>query len=492
VTGIRVFAGPPGPFANSFEHEKLHRKTIQDKYKIMKTLIAIIITFVVTALVIVGVGVALKSKAAAKKPTIVRVEKPVPGSLIEFINAPGIVEPKHKVEISAKISARIVELPFDVRAKVTKGDPNANPPIAPSVLLRLDGSDLEAELRSTEASYAARTAQIDVAKTEIESRKASLKGTRSALEQAQRDLQRKKTLLNSQDVSESEVDQIQRQVDELRAQFSVAENGLKAAELGLVISQHNLQAAEAEIARARQSLSYTTITSPIDGVVTKVNVEVGEIVTGTINNPGTVIIEVADLSQMLLIAQVDESDISGVKMGQHAKVRIQAWQDKVFEGVVEAIAMTPVMDTSGSKYFEVKILLETDGQQLFSGLTADVDIETFEHENVLKIPSQAVLGQKVDDLPLKIRENSPEVDEKKTFVPVVYRYIDSEATVTPVKIGKSDATHTIILSGITAEDQIVVGPYKELEKIKHEQKIKDEREKEEEEKKEKEKQKEEK
>jgi HlyD family secretion protein len=219
---------------------------------------------------------------------------------------------------------------------------------------------------------------------------------------------------------------------------------------------------------------------------------VGEIVTGTINNPGTVIIEVADLSQMLLIAQVDESDISGVKMGQHAKVRIQAWQDKVFEGVVEAIAMTPAMDTSGSKYFEVKILLETDGQQLFSGLTADVDIETFEHENVLKIPSQAVLGQKVDDLPLKIREDSPEVDEKKTFVPVVYRYIDSEATVTPVKIGKSDATHTIILSGITAEDQIVVGPYKELEKIKHEQKIKDEREKEEEEKKEKEKQKEEK
>jgi len=99
----------------------------------------------------------------------------------------------------------------------------------------------------------------------------------------------------------------------------------------------------------------------------------------------------------------------------------------------------------------------------------------------LKIPSQAVLGRSVDELPLEIRENNPNVDTKKTISSVVYRYIKDDkngfkAVVTPVKIGPSDATHTIIKSGLTKDDQVVVGPYKVLEGLKHEQKIKDEKE----------------
>jgi len=92
------------------------------------------------------------------------------------------------------------------------------------------------------------------------------------------------------------------------------------------------------------------------------------------------------------------------------------------------------------------------------------------------VPTQAVLGIEVDSLPLQIRENNPEVDTTKTFATVVYRYIDGKAIVTPVKIGQCDLTHTIIKSGITEKDRIVVGPYKVLEKLKHDQKIQDERE----------------
>jgi len=105
-----------------------------------------------------------------------------------------------------------------------------------------------------------------------------------------------------------------------------------------------------------------------------------------------------------------------------------------------------------------------------------VDIETRKHTDILKVPTQAVLGLELDNLPLEIRENSSEVDTTKTFATVIYRYVDGKAVVTPVKIGQSNLTHTIIKSGITEEDKIIVGPYKVLESIKHDQKTQDERE----------------
>ncbi len=105
-----------------------------------------------------------------------------------------------------------------------------------------------------------------------------------------------------------------------------------------------------------------------------------------------------------------------------------------------------------------------------------MDIETIKHEDVLNVPSQAVMAVPVDGLSLDIRDNSPEIDKDKMYATVVYRYIDGKAVVTPVTISESNLTHTIIKSGITAEDKIVVGPYKVLDSIKHDQMIQDERE----------------
>ncbi len=113
---------------------------------------------------------------------------------------------------------------------------------------------------------------------------------------------------------------------------------------------------------------------------------------------------------------------------------------------------------------------------MYSGLTAHVDIETRKHADVLKLPTQAVLGRELENLPVEVRENSKEINKDKTVVTVVYRYIDGKAVVTPVKIGESDLTHTVIKSGITADDKIVIRPYKVLQSIKHDQKIEDERE----------------
>ncbi len=445
----------------------------------MKKSRIIIITVIVTLAIVSALGIVYKIKtSASRKPTIIRIEKAQRGELIEFVSAPGEIEPRTDVAISAKVSARIIELPFEEGDIVTCGNPNANPPVPPSVLLRLDDKDLQSRLLSAEASYAAQGAQLEVEKARISSQQASLVGLDASLKQSQRDMERQKGLLGTQDISQATFDQSQLRFDELKSRYSSTKHTLNAAELNLLVMQHNLDAASAGVTQAKEALSYTTITSPIDGVVTRINAEVGEVVMfGTMNNPGTVIMEVADLSTMLLVAQVDEADVGKLALGQKAKVFVQTFPDEEFKGVVDLIALTHrISPSTGTKYFRTEILLEGNVKKLFSGLTAHVDIETIKHENVLNVPSHAVLGRPIDDLPLEIRENNPEVDKEKTFTPVVYRYIDGKAVVTPIKIGPSNLTQTVILSGITEDDKIVVGPYKELEGLEHDKKIRDERE----------------
>ncbi|HIJ52301.1 MAG TPA: HlyD family efflux transporter periplasmic adaptor subunit [Planctomycetes bacterium] len=438
----------------------------------------IIITVIVTVLVVSVVGMLTWRKInASRRAAVVRVEAARRGELIEFVSAPGEIEPKTKVEISAKVMARIVELPYEEGDTVTCGKPDANPPVSASVLVRLDAKDLESQLLSAKAGYLAQEAQNEVDKSRIAGQKASLTGLDASVKQAERDLMRQKGLLESQDISQATFDQTQLKLDDLRAQYEAAKHTLRAAELNLIVLKHHLEAADAKIKQAEETLGYTIITSPIDGVVTRLNAEVGELViTGTMNNPGTVIMEVADLSQMLVVAQVDETDVGKLKVGQKATVHVDAFADHEFTGVVDSIALAHTMSWTQTKYFRTEILLESVDQKLHSGLTAHVDIETRKHTAVLKIPTQAVLGRKVDTLPLEIRENSPHVDTAKAYATVVYCLVDGRAVVTPIKIGQSDLTHTIILAPITEEDKIVVGPYKVLENIKHNQRIRDERE----------------
>jgi HlyD family secretion protein len=187
--------------------------------------------------------------------------------------------------------------------------------------------------------------------------------------------------------------------------------------------------------------------------------------------------EVSDLSQMLVVAQVDEADIGELKVGQEATASIQAYPNIKFRGVVSTIALKHRLTDNKTRYYRTEILLNNDPNilKLYTGLTADVDIETRKHSNIIKVPSQAVVAREIDSLPLEIRDKSIELDKDKKFAPVVFRCIDSKAVVTPVKIGQGDLTHTIILSGLNEGDKVVVGPYKILDSLKHDQKLRDER-----------------
>ena len=200
--------------------------------------------------------------------------------------------------------------------------------------------------------------------------------------------------------------------------------------------------------------------------------------TGTMNNPGTVIMEVSDLSKMLAVAQVDEADVGALEKGQKGIVVVQAFGNTEFKGVVDEVALKHRFSDTGTRYYRTEILLNKDPnvEKLYTGLTGHADIKTHRHTDILKVPSQAVLAREVEELSVDIRDNSKEIDKNKTFATVVYRYIDGKAIATPVRMGKSDLTHTIILSGISEGDNVIVGPYKVLEKLKHDQKVKDERE----------------
>ena len=419
-------------------------------------------------ILIITAGIKGKGKNKGGQVTHVRIETVQTSEFVEIINAPGEIRPEVEVDISAKVSARIDELPFDEGDHVTGGDEDTES----SLLVRLDSKNFESQLSSAIANRDAQQARIEVEKANILSQKASLEGTGASLKQTHREFERQKQLLESQDISQSSFDEVESNLQQLRSQFEAMKHSIKAAELNLTVMEHNLTAAEARVEEAREALSYTTMYSPIDGVITQLNAEVGEVVmTGTMNNPGTVILQVADLSKMILLAEVDETNVGQVAIGQKAKIHIPAFWEKEFDGIVQNIALTQRQSRTGAKYYKTEILISGDVSKLYSGLTADVDIETNRHQDVIKVPSQSVLARRLDSLPLDITKDNPVVDQKKTQIPVVYLLRDGKTVVTPVQIGPSDLTHTLIRQGLNIGDEVVVGPYKILEGLGHDQSV---------------------
>jgi HlyD family secretion protein len=443
----------------------------------MKSFVTVAITCAVTLLIAAPVCVVLSRRHKEDSGAAVRVERPVRGDLVEVVSASGTIMPKTKVSISCRVSALIQEIPHREGEQVTRGDPTAKPPKPPSVLVRLDDKDLQIALQTAESQRESQAARIAVARARLTAQHSTIDGTRISLEDARRTLQRQKELLKNDYVSQQACDAAQTQVDTLNANIVSAEASLKADDLNLVAMQDDLSAADAAIALARENLGYTVITSPIDGVVTVVKAQVGEMaIQGEMNNPGTELVQVADLSKMRLLAEVAEASIGKIHPGQKAKVTVKAYSGRTFDGTVESIALTnSIAARTGSKYFEVRIPLNDDGCQLLSGVTAEADIETLHYANSMKVPTQAVLGRRTDELPAKISEKNPNVQSDKSETPVVYRLVDGKAVITPVKIGVTDATHTQIVSGLADDDQVIVGPYKVLKNLKNDQRVYDDR-----------------
>ena len=219
----------------------------------------------------------------------------------------------------------------------------------------------------------------------------------------------------------------------------------------------------------------------MDGVVTALNAEVGEVVLmGTMNNPGTVIMTIADLSRMLLKAEISESDIAKVAQNQPARVHINAYRDEVFSGTVTQIALQrtePSMSqgsgASSTGYFEAEIEIDLQGKRILSGLMANVDIEVASHQGLV-VESQAIVDRVIEELPDQIKRDNHLIDRSKKTTTVAYRVVNGKSVCTPVRRGASDDTHSITLDGLNEGDVVIIGPFKVLENIKHDEAVTDE------------------
>jgi HlyD family secretion protein len=413
-----------------------------------------------------------KKKYAPPAALKVRIEAVTAGALAESISATGIVLPRKSVKISAKVSARIMALPVKEGDTVSAGRPDAIPPVPATVLLRLDDRDLLSRRRAAEAGRAAMAAQLEVDKASLDGQRAEIVAQEIRLEQSERDLQRKTGLLQSKDIAPAVFDDADSACREAKARLQAARHRVLAAEGSLRVLGYRIDAAEADIEQAQEALSYTTITAPIDGTVTSLNAQVGEmVVTGTMNNAGTVILEVADLASMIVVAEIDEADIGKVAVGQPADIHVQAYPDTDLRGEVEIIALMHRLSNRGTRYYRTEVRLVSPAVALYSGLTANLDIRTRVHEGVLTVPSQAVVGRKLDELPEAIRKNRSEVESDKTYATVVYRVRNGRTLVTPVRIGAADMARTEVVSGLAAGDLVVVGPYKVLDTLAHDREV---------------------
>lgn len=425
--------------------------------------VAVILGAAVVALVVAGPSAlkAMPSFGGGEEAAAVRVATVATRELVETVSAPGELDPEAKVDVSAEVSARILELPFREGATVRKGE----------VLVKLDDRDLQASLQ-------AQMARRDGERFRLRSEQERLASPTSQLANAKAALERQEALFKTGDVSRAVLDDAIARVRDLEAQIASAREGLSVIE-------SSLAAAEADIERARELLKRTTIVAPIDGQITELNAEPGELViVGTMNNAGTKILTIADLGSVRLKAKVAESDVARVHEGQDATVRVNAYRAREFKGKVERVALSRGTEQSfGSSaggagggtggWFKCEVELNlADGESLLSGLAANVDI-VVDRTSGLLVPSQALMERSIDDLPAALAD-SPLVDKVRKKATVVFRMVDGKAAISLVKTGASNLTDTMIVEGLQEGDVVVTGPYRVLERLKDGEAIREE------------------
>ena len=384
----------------------------------------------------------------------VSVTKPERQSIVRTVQAPGEIEAVLEVEIRSEIPAKIEEMPVEEGDVVQAGQ----------LLCRLNDDEYRAMVESGEAGVARL--------------KATIREADADLAQCQYDCNRREKLAQQDAASDHEL-----------ADYRTA---LLKAQANVEMRKQSLAEAEALLRRARDNLKKTIITSPIDGIVSLIHAKPGEVViTGTMNNPGTVIMVVTDLSQMQLRARVDETDVPLVQPDQPAAIFLPSDPQKPIPGRVLRVA------TSGTKQagrdvvtFETLILVESDDSSVKPGMTANVEIEVARKQDALTVPVQAVVHRKRKDLPDKLVEEfegrQADTEEgqrqsKAQYLKAVYCMDDDQAHPHLVRTGIADENHVELVEGITPEDTIITGPYRTLDQLKDGSKVELEKSKEKEE-----------
>lgn len=374
----------------------------------------------------------------------VKVSKPEQRTIVHLVQAPGDVEAVLEVDISSEIVAKIEEMPVEEGDYVHTGD----------LICRLDDKMLVADLESGQARIARLRAGITQAEADFE--------------KAERDLKRQMRL--------SEAD--------ATSQIEMADYGTihKKAKAMLEMRKQELIESEAFVKRLQEDLKRTVIESPIDGVISKLNAKQGEVViTGTMNNPGTVIMSISDLSKMQVRARVDEVDVPRVKADQKARVYLQSDTDKPVPARVVRVASKGSRVTGRDVVtFETLLEVLSTDPRIKPGMSANVEIEVAKSDNAITIPVEAVVHrlrkELSDEIVAEYDKMQADLDlseraRQAQYIKVVYVMEDEVARLRLIEPGIADSERVELRSGITMEDDVIVGPYRTLDQLKDSRKV---------------------
>jgi HlyD family secretion protein len=358
----------------------------------------------------------------------VRTQKVEKGDLVATVSCNGKIEARRKVDLSANVPGQVVNIAIREGDTVKKGD----------FLLQIDRTNLKAQSDSSQAALQALLSDRDAA--------------RASVGQARLDLDRARVSFESGLIPRSDFDRAKTAVDQAEASMASAENRIDQARAALV--------------GARDNLGKTTIVAPIGGVVTRLAVEEGEVaVIGTMNNPGTVLLTIADLAEIEATMEVDETDIPAIRIGQKAKITIDAYPKREFEGTVTEVGSSPMQkslsggSTSESIDFEVKVRLASPPDRLKPGLSASATITTGEKSNALSIPIQALaLREKERE---KEKAGTKPKDEEGVFVVQA-----GKVKFVPVITGMAGEMEVEVSSGLSGGEEVIVGPFRTLRELK--------------------------
>jgi HlyD family secretion protein len=334
------------------------------------------VAVVFIAMVLANMGCARNggSRAAVQAAEVKR------GSVASTVRAPGRVQPVTQVKLSANVPGEVTRLAVKEGDVVKKGQ----------FLLQLDDTQVRSRMREAAAA--------------LEAARSNLRLSQASLDHSEATLKRRETLYQQKLVSPEEVETARTERDADRARVDANREEVSRAQATLIGAQDNLRK--------------TTFTAPIPGTVTQLAIEQGEIVvTGTMNNPGTVILTIADMSAMKVEADVDETDVSSVALKQPATIKVDAFPDLSFTGHVTEIANSPKISEVGTQEqqtnFEVDVAIESPPPSLRPGMTADVEIRTAKKDGVLTVPIQSVVVRTREELqPRHVR--GAKTNQKKT------------------------------------------------------------------------------
>ncbi len=398
------------------------RKKLATKWKVL-------IGVAVALAVLIGLGIRASKMAKIPRVTVAKVERQ---DIVSKVTANGKIQAEKKVDLSALVMGQIVNLAVNEGDSVKKG----------AFLLQIDKSQAA-------AGEAGSAAALQASRADVES-------ARAAMDQAKFDYERARKNFEAKIASEADFQKAKSTLDSSVANYEAARNRV----------DQNV----ANLSASRDTLSKTTVRAPISGLVTALPIKEGEVtVIGTMNNAGTQLMTISDMSTVEAVMMVDETDMPSVKVGQKAVVNVDAYPNHPFDGVVTEVGSSPILPndpdlqglttTSDAINFKVRIKVLQPPDSIRPGFSVTADVITGTRPGVLTVPLSAIV---VRDSPKKEKTASGKIKTEEG----VYVLEKGKVRFVPVRTGLSGDLAVEIRDGLKGGEQIVTGPFKTLRTIK--------------------------